>query len=352
MNKKAFYLWFLASLLLYTCSRPTTQSTHGSSKEFTIDTWVKTTPVKDQGRSPFCWMFAMLATIESEHLMMGDSINLSTDYVARMLLQEKAHDYFFSRRDQPILLRGMGSTLIHLIQTYGAEPYDSYYSREPVNYYVLCRKIEQMVRTTISLHQLNTHLLNILDNEVGYMPNIVFMLGMEYTPRQFGQSVCLPDEYVSLTSFSHHPFGQRFVLEMDDNVLRDSFLNIPIDSLMHHATVALQHGHPVCWEGDVSEPGFDFDKGTAELQHEKATIDQLYRQRSFEQRKTTDDHAMELCGLAHDRQGNRYFIAKNSWGPNNLYGGYMYLSYNYVKLKTIALFMSRKAYEAGTTSGK
>lgn len=352
MTKKICLYSFLVLLLLVSCGRPNPRAYQKSVNEFTTDFWVKTTPVKDQGHSELCWIYAMLATIESEHLMMGDSVNLSPDFTARMLLQDNAREYFFSRRDNPISMRGMGVSMLRLLQRYGCEPYDTYYNREPVNYQVLCRKIEQMARASVSLHQFNDHLQNLLDNEIGFMPKFVFMLGVEYTPLQFAHSVCMPDEYLSLTSYTHHPFGQRFVLESPDNVLRDSFLNIPIDSLMHHLVAALRHGHPVCWEGDISEPGFSFEKGIA-TQPAAANGDQQYRrQRDFEARRTTDDHAMQLCGLAHDRKGNRFFIAKNSWGTNNPYGGYMYLSYDYVRLKTVALFMSQKAFETGVRNGE
>ena len=167
------------------------------------------------------------------------------------------------------------------------------------------------------------------------------MLGARYTPMEFAHSVCRPEEYLSLTSFSHHPFGKPFILEVPDNQMRDYFLNVPVDTLMHTIVHALKQGHPVCWEGDISEPGFDFKRGVAVLQNDKADYDQLDRQRAFETFRTTDDHCMELCGLAHDRRGHRFFIAKNSWGPNNRFGGFMYLSYQYVKLKTIAVYLSK-----------
>lgn len=339
MKKMSLLTPLVVLALLLSCSRPARKDNRQTPSEFATDAWVRTTPVKDQGRSTLCWLYGMLATIESEHLMMGDSVNLSTDYTVRRLLEDQARTYFFSRRDRPISLRGMATTALQLIQTYGVEPYDSYYNREPVNYSVLSRKVEQMVRASATLRQLDTHLPDLLDREIGFMPRVVFMLGMEYTPLQFAHSVCMPGEYVALTSFSHHPFGRRFVLEVPDNVLRDSFLNVPIDTLMHRMVAALRHGHPVCWEGDISERGFDFAQGVARLSDDHAPITQEQRQRAFETRQTTDDHVMELCGLAHDRQGNRYFIAKNSWGQGNRYGGYMYLSYNYVKLKTVAIVL-------------
>ena len=109
----------------------------------------------------------------------------------------------------------------------------------------------------------------------------------------------------------------------------------------HHelpeAQAAGDDGHPVCWEGDISEPGFDFRRGCATLPDERHEPTQADRQRAFEQFQTTDDHCMELCGLARDADGHLFFIAKNSWGTDNPYRGFMYLSYNYVRMKTIAI---------------
>ena len=330
--------------MLLGCTRPEFKKAEKSEKEFVDEVVVKTTPVKDQGRSTLCWVFGMLATIESEHLMMGDSVEVSTDFYARMLLRDEARQYFFNRQNGNISMRGMSSMLLHLMQQYGAEPYTTLYNERPVNYNVLARKAMQVVRTAPSLLKMNDRLEDLFDNNIGFMPRYVFMLGMEYTPHQFAESVCLPGEYLALTSFTHHPFGQKFILEVPDNQMRDSFMNIPIDTLMQHVECAIRKGHPVCWEGDISEPGFDFYNGRAMLQHEGKAITQEYRQRSFETFKTTDDHVMELCGMAHDKQGHRFFLAKNSWGKRGKYAGYMYLSYDYVKLKTIAFYMSRKAW--------
>ena len=121
-------------------------------------------------------------------------------------------------------------------------------------------------------------------------------------------------------------------------------MNVPLDTLMAHVKRALQTGHPVCWEGDISEPGFSFAEGMARLPNEAVNVTPAVRQRQFETLKTTDDHCMVLVGLAHDERGNTYYIAKNSWGKNNPFGGYMYLSDNYLRLKTVAVYMSQAAY--------
>jgi bleomycin hydrolase len=171
------------------------------------------------------------------------------------------------------------------------------------------------------------------------MPKYVFMLGAEYTPLEFAHSVCQKDEYQAFTSFTHHPFHEPFVLELADNQMNDAFMNVPIDTLMNRIDSSLRAGHPVCWEGDVSEPGFSFKKGIATI--DVSSDVQSLRQEQFEQFKTTDDHCLVLVGIARDEKNEKYYLAKNSWGNHNVYGGFMYLSENYVKLKTIAVMIRR-----------
>lgn len=331
------FLYLLAFVLLLSSCSDDTRDTGRETPRFHNDIVLKTTPVKNQGRSPLCWVYAMLATIESERLGLGDSVNLSPDYLARLWLQDQARTYYLTQGHKAVSLRGMAMMTIDLMTKYGIEPYDNYFPSKGINYNVLSRTAMQVARASTSLSMLDQRLGDILDKNVGYLPPMLFMLGMPYTPHQFAESVCLPGDYVALTSFTHHPFGRSFVLESPDNILLDTYYNIPIDKLMKTITDNLHHGHPVCWEGDVSEPGFDFKHGIAILADESGSVTQQTRQRELERFRTTDDHCMELCGIAHDSNGKLYFIAKNSWGKNNPYGGFMYLSYNYVKMKTIAV---------------
>lgn len=331
----------------------------------TVDVLLKTTPVKDQGHSSLCWVYAMLATIETEHLMQGDSVDLSADFVTRNYLHEQAAERFMIRnktikrknRHTDITTRGVGSMLLRLIQTYGAERYYAYSRKEDCNMNVLCRQLEQVVDTSPSLEEMNKRVEELMDNTIGLAPKFVFMGGAEYTPLEFAHSVCRDDEYESLTSFSHHPFGKRYVLEVPDNRYHDTYLNVRIDTLMNMIERSLRKGHPVCWEGDTSEEGFSFSKGLGKLTHiqtdkikegqpagkPSAARWQQCRQHDFEMGNTTDDHCMEIVGIAHNKNGHRFFICKNSWGTMNPYGGFMYLSENYVRLKTIAVFIPKVA---------
>lgn len=304
-----------------------------SKRKFTVELRLPTTPVKDQGSSSLCWVYAMLATLETEHIMRGDSVNLSPDYVARMYLSEQANRRRLLpnkvvQKEAGITTRGMCTMALDLIQTYGLQHYDAYRHKPNMDYNVLCRKLDYGNDTE-----------KLLDKYIGPLPNQVFMLGALYTPLEFAHSVCTDDEYVALTSFTHHPYGQRFPLEVPDNYFHDTFLNVPLDTMRNRIVQSLRSGHPVCWEGDTSEPGFLFGEGYAVLKNEKKKVTAERRQASFEARRTTDDHVMEIVGLAHDQHGRRFFLCKNSWGTDNRYGGFMFLSENYVRMKTIAVVL-------------
>ncbi len=309
---------------------------------------VGSTPVKNQGNSELCWAYAMLATMESEHLAKGDSVNLSVAYLTRMLFRDKATEYYLSCGRKSIDMRGVAPMLPHYIYKYGIVPYDSYESRKAVNYRVLCRKVEQVCRKAIGqrsgLRRMHEAVDALLDSELGYLPGkTVHLLGAEYTPVEFAHSVCYPHEYVSFTSFTHYPFGREVVLELPDNKLQDRFRNVPLDELMSLVVHAVRGGHPVCWEGDVSEPAFlHASDGFVDLPAVAVPVTQSSRQVAFERLQTTDDHAMAIVGMGW-RKGKTYFICRNSWGKEWGRGGFVFLSEDYVRLKTIAVAMSRDA---------
>lgn len=329
--KKTVFL-FLSFLVLISCEKQRGK-VNVSEEKFTVELRLPTTPVKDQGSSSLCWVYAMLATLETEHIMRGDSVNLSPDYVARMYLSEQANRRRLLpnkvvQKEAGITTRGMCTMALDLIQTYGLQHYDAYRHKPNMDYNVLCRKLDYGNDTE-----------KLLDKYIGPLPNQVFMLGALYTPLEFAHSVCTDDEYIALTSFTHHPYGQRFPLEVPDNYFHDTFLNVPLDTMMNRIVQSLRAGHPVCWEGDISEPGFLFGEGYAVLKNEKKKVTAERRQASFEARRTTDDHVMEIVGLGHDQNGRRFFLCKNSWGTDNRYGGFMFLSENYVRMKTIAVVL-------------
>ena len=250
----------------------------------TDDVLLPFTPVKSQGQSEVCWAYAMLSTIETEHICRGDSVHLSVAFVEKAIEQEPA---------APASKRGMGVTTVNLIQKYGLVPY--------------------MAMPTSDVP----------------LPRQAFMLGCDYTLQEFAHSVCAPGEYVSLTTTTAVAYGEETELPLPDNWENNRFRNVEPDSLLTLTERAVRGRHGVCWEGDISEPGFDWQEG--------------YAAESWWEGTTTDDHCMAIVGLAHDAQGVKYFIMKNSWGTKNPYGGLMYLSYGYFLKKTVAVYMSRDA---------
>lgn len=244
------------------------------------------TPVKNQGKTASCWAYAMLSTIETEHILRGDSVHLSVAFVERTMDQVPG---------APASKRAIGQTLLNIILRYGLVQYDA------------------MPTADLPL------------------PHKAFFDGCEYTLQEFAHSVCLPDEYVGLCSDDDQPYGSEILLDVPDNWEQNRLLNLPPDSLLAITERALSSRRAVCWEGDISERGFNFAEG--------------YAVTTFFSGSTTDDHCMAIVGLAHDEEGERYFIMKNSWGPYNPYGGLMYVSFEYFLRKTIAIYLPREVFD-------
>lgn len=321
-------------------------------KSFTIDCINKYTPVKNQGKNNTCWIYGMLSTIESNHLALGDSVHLSPYFIARNFIIDQTDKYCQSNGRMAFTMRATALTAIRLLNKYGAMPYDSYHRGNKVNFTVLAEQgallAQHALRKSESNDVCRCEVTEKLDQTLGYPANNVFMLGAQYTPQEFSRSVCAPDEYIGLTSYIHHPFYVPFSIEVPDNGDNSQYYNIPIQQLTDLVRKTVKGGYSVCWEGDVSEDGFSFEKGVAVMTDmPKAKDIQERRQRDFENEETTDDHCMSIIGIAHDKSGTEYFIMKNSWGTNNPYDGLVYMSVDYFKMKTIAVVLS-KAYLQST----
>jgi len=330
----------ILSLLLATLSGCQQQDKKDVDKEhryvFTDEIRLPMTPVKDQASSELCWLYAMLATIETDRIGIGDSVNLSVDFLARGLLDDEVTRFFLSRGTHKVSMRGMATAVFTLMEWHGCVGYDAYQRPPQLNYKALARRMMLAARGTRQLSAYKQRVNDIADEHIGAPPKRVYMLGAEYSPHEFARSVALRRDYEALTSFTHHPFGTRFALETPDNTLSDEFLNVPIDSLVARIRQALRAGKAVCWEGDVSEKGFSYSRGVATIElNEQAT--QALRQRHFEDLRTTDDHCMTIIGTAHNQDGNPFFIMKNSYGTQNPYRGLVYVSEDYVRMKTIAI---------------
>lgn len=310
---------------------------------FKIETLNKTTPVKDQGNSPLCWVYGMLATIETDRLMQGDSVNLSPHYVARAALAELTERRYLTQGAAQVSADGVAPLTLRLMADYGAMPYDAY--RSECNYDALCRKLTSLAdldtRRRGGIGGLRNDMEYMLDTTINPMPGRVWMYGMEYTPQQFAASVSAPSAYMAVTSYTHRPFYTDITLDLPANRDGCRFYNVPVDTLVSRVETALRSGRAVCWEGDVSNDGFSFADGVARLPEGSPAPTQAARQKAFETFDVTDDHCMALIGTARDSRGRRYYVCKNSWGTDNPYGGLMYMSEDYLRLNTIAVVMMK-----------
>ncbi len=357
--------------------------------KFTDVKIVKTTPVKDQNKSGTCWCFSGLSFFEDEILRKtGKEIDLSEMYVVRHCYSDKADKYI--RTNGQINFAQGGSVLdpVYVWENYGIVPEEAYqglcYGEDKHSHYEMADVLTSYVNainrkgnkriSTAWLKGFN----GVLDAYMGEDPATFTYEGTTYTPRSFAASLPIDlNDYVAVTSFTHHPFYKQFGLELADNWLWGQYYNVPLDELKAIVDNAIDNGYSVVWAADVSEGGFKWTKGYAlmpkgktegdmdntELSHwvhlsdkerenekynitgpvEEIAVTQESRQEMFDRQETTDDHGMVIVGKAVDQNGNKYYKVKNSWDTNQLYDGYLYVSEPYFLAKTIDIYVNKEA---------
>jgi len=349
------------------------------------------TSVKNQNRSGTCWCFSTLSFLESEAIRIG-SITDTTAYpdfsemfVVSHSYQDRADKYI--RRDGNLTF-GAGSEgedVLHVMKTYGLVPQsvmpgNNYGTELPVH-----GEVDAVLLAYVKAINTNPNrklstawkagFKGICDAYWGECPEEFEYNGTQYTPKSYVESLGLDaDDYVTLTSYTHHPFYEQFEIEVADNWRGDRAWNVPLDELIEALNYALEHGYTATWGGDVSELGFTRN-GVAVLpdaaqkketsgsdqEHwvgkdkEKADtaavskapkeieVTQEYRQQCFDEKTTTDDHGMHTFGLAKDQDGNRYYMVKNSWGKTGKYDGIWYISEEFSKAKMIDFMVHKDA---------
>ncbi len=355
---------------------------------FTVVKEMPITSIKNQNSSSTCWSFSAISFLESEAIKKGadTSLNLSEMFVVSKAYTDKAEKYL---RLDGALNFSPGSSfgdVLYVLKHYGAVP-DA--EMPGLNYGEKSHKhgeLDAVTRAYVDallkkpLRKLSTAWKSgfegIVAAYLGNLPTTFTVNGKEYTPKTYAESLKLnADDYVSLTSFSHHPFYSQFVLEVPDNWRWDLSYNLPLDELTKVIDNALENGYTVAWASDVSEAGFgrngigvvpdvaatekagsDQEKwiGVSKEAKEAAlynknapgkelVITQEMRQQGFDEGTTTDDHGMHIYGIAKDQNGTKYYMVKNSWGLSGAYKGIWYVSEPYVKYKTTNIVVNKNS---------
>lgn len=350
---------------------------------------VPVTPIDNQSSSSTCWSFAGTGLLESEALRQGkDTLNLSEMWIVRHTYLDKAIKYARTHGASTFSPGGNTHDVMTILRNHGIVPQEAYeglrYSRDSVhrhgeldavlgNYMAAVVKAPNRTLSPVWMDGLN----GILDAYLGKCPERFTYKGKTYTPRSFAAAMGLrADDFVSFTSFTHHPFYSRFAVEIPDNWAWETSANVPADELIAIIDTALAQGYAVNWSSDVSEKGFRYNEGFAIVPADKPeqvagsdmahwtgltkeqlarmsnritgpmpekTVTQEMRQAAFDNYETTDDHGMVIVGSARDQWGNKFYKVKNSWGERGKYKGFFYVSEPFVRYKTINIMVNRAA---------
>ncbi len=348
-----------------------------SEYKFSVIKTNEATAIQNQNQTSTCWSFSSLSFFESELIRLGkgNQFNLSEMFVVNKVYSLKA-DNFMRMHGRTNFAEGGGfPDAIHVLKHYGMVPEEVYSGkkdlRAPHNHRLLETTLSNILKPCASdetqkidfsfLHSTVTH---AVDEFLGKVPESFEYKGKTYTPRSYADAMGInADDYVFLTSFTHHPFYQEFVLEIPDNWNWQKAYNLPLNDLSEVMRYAITNGYTFAWGADVSEKTFlraDAlaivpEKAWADMSEEERKslgtkpvkqlqITQEMRQKAFDNYETQDDHGMHVIGLTKDQNDTPYYLVKNSWGKeSNQCDGYFYASESYVQFKTTSIMLHKKA---------
>nr|WP_319571411.1 C1 family peptidase [uncultured Draconibacterium sp.] len=346
------------------------------------------TPVKDQYRSGTCWSFSGLSFLESEMMRQGKpEVDLSEMFVVWHTYSDKAKKHVRLHGNLNFSAGGAFHDVTNMVAKYGIVPESVYnglnYGEEKHVHGEMDNVLKDHVDAVVKNgnRKLSTVWHDAIDGTLnsylGELPQKFEYEGKQYTPQSFASDYVglNMDDYVEITSYTHHPFYDKFILEVPDNWSWDEVYNVPLEDLENIIDYSLNNGFTVAWAADVSEKGFaSSNKGVAVLpaapeenmddaeiakwealpQKDKdkelykldnpvpeLVVTQEMRQRAFDDYETTDDHGMHIIGTAKDQEGHTFYKVKNSWGDYNKYNGYFYASKPYVNYKTMCIMVHK-----------
>ena len=386
--KKFFVSALMLAFALSSVSAKDKKKTEDEGYVFTTVKELKITPVKNQNRTGTCWCFSTLGFLESELLRMGKGeYDLSEMFIVSKNYKDKAEKFVRLHGELNYAQGGSFEDVLQAWKDYGIVPESVMNGLQYGEDMHVHNELESASRAYLDqiIKNPNRKLSTawkkgfdgIIDAYLGTAPEKFTYNGKEYTPKSFAAELGInPDDYVSLTSYTHHPFYSEFAIEVQDNWRWATSYNLPIDELMQVFENAINTGYTIAWGADVSEKGFtrngigvipdiesmersgsDQDRwlglSTSEKDAEikkmmekpckELEITQEMRQEAYDNYETTDDHGMQIYGIAKDQIGKKFYMIKNSWGTDNKYKGTWYISENFVKYKTMNIVVHKDA---------
>ena len=388
---KNLMLSLIALCLALTAGAQTADTTSAEGYRFTDTKIIPTTAVKDQSRSGTCWCFSTLSFLESEILRAGGpALHLSEMWIVRHSFMDKAEKYVRMHGTINFAEGGASHDVTEGIKAHGIVPFEVYpglnYGTEKPDFHELSVVLKAYLDAVVKTGDKSGKALStawkrgfdaILDEYFGPLPETFTYEGKEYTPETFAAQLPIDlDNYIDISSFTHHPFYTQFIIEVPDNWMWGTVYNVPLDEMMQIIDHTLEQGYTVSWGTDVSEKGFsrtkaigivpeadtesmsgteaerwgkltDKEKEAALYKFDKPgkerTITQQMRQTAFDNYETTDDHGMLIMGTATDQAGNRYYKVQNSWNVLPPYDGFWYFSRPFVAYKTTSIMVNKQA---------
>jgi len=326
--------------------------------------------VKSQGQTGTCWSFSTSSFIESEiYRLTNKHVDISEMFSVRNTYDDKAWNYVMRQGKLQFSQGGLAHDVMNSIRDNGLVTESSFsglfFKPNVYNHSKIVPQLKMVLDSFIKNDKHSkypdwkTATSAILDKEIGKTPTKVTFKNNSYSPKSFAKMLKInPDNYITLTSFTQHPFYSDFVLNIPDNFSNGSMYNVPIEELVSVVDYALKKGFTIALDVDVSEKTFSAKNGIAVLPKNSADnelsltelvpemkVTQDFRQVEFENYNTTDDHLMHIVGMVKDQKGNNYYKVKNSWGSNSKRignNGFIYMSVPYFKLKTISVLLHNK----------
>ena len=367
-NMNSRHLIFLFALLFSVGLTAQELIKQPSGYDFQIKENIACTPVKSQDRTGTCWSFSTVSFLESELIRQGKgNFDLSEMYIVRNIYKDKAMNYVLRQGKAQFSQGSLNHDVMRAFKKHGIMPEAAYSGKTDSevkhDHSELVNGLKGYLDGIMKSKRLSVKWMRgfeaILDAYLGEVPEQFEYAGKETNVKNFSKDLGInPDDYVELTSFSHHPYYTRFVLEIPDNYSNGSYYNVPPAELRAAADHALSNGYSVAWDGDVSEKGFSAREGIAivpaepdredlfKIPGKEEKITAADRQSAFLNYDTTDDHLMHLTGTATDKNGTKYYLTKNSWGEISDYKGFLYMSQAYFDLKTVGIMVHKDGLPA------